>query len=93
MKLIATFILTLILAGCVYTPKKVSIYDEKCEIVVNHMELEKKQILSLSKCEDESCYSSILGAGLTSAGSVIISGTIVVSANVAYWFEKQAQCK
>ena len=93
MKTILSLIIALIVSGCIYTPKKVIIYDEMCDIEVKHMKLESNQIKSLTACENENCYASILGAGVLSAGSVIISGSIVVTANVVYWFEKQVQCQ
>ena len=79
--------------GCVYTPKTVSVYDEECDIVVKEMRLESHQIESLTACESDNCYASVLGAGFLSAGSAIVSGSIVITANIAYWFEKQAQCE
>lgn len=92
MKLVFFLVFSVIISGCIYTPKKVTIYDEKCDITVKHMKLESKQIESLTACENENCYASVLGAGVLSAGSVIISGSIVITSNIAYWFEKQAQC-
>ena len=92
MKNILFLSIVLLVSSCVYTPKEVVVYDEKCDIVVKHLMLEPKQVISLTNCENEQCYASILGTGIVSAGSIIISGSIVVTANVAYWFEKQAQC-
>lgn len=85
-------IVTFLLVGCAYTPKLVTVYDEECKIEVKQMELEEKNIMLLSACTNEGCIASILGAGLLSAGSVIVSGSIVVTANVVYWLEKKSQC-
>lgn len=92
MKNILVLGIVLLVSSCVYTPKRVSVYDEECHIMVKHMELEPTQVISLTGCKNEQCYANILGAGAISAGSVIISGSIVITANLVYWFEKQSQC-
>lgn len=93
MRSILVLIVVMVVSGCTYSPKKVTVYDEECDITVKQMKLESKQIESLTACESDNCYASALGAGVLSAGSVIVSGSIVVTANIVYWFEKQAQCQ
>jgi hypothetical protein len=93
MKYFLIGIAILSIVGCVYTPKIVTVYDEECNVEVRQMELESKQIAALTACENDKCAASILGAVMYSMGSVIVSGSIVVTSNVVYWFEKQNRCK
>ena len=82
-----------LIASCAYTPKTISVYDENCEIYVRHMELEAHQLEGIFSCIDEQCISYIVGLGLVTATSAIISGSIVLTGNVVYWFETQNNCK
>ena len=90
---IAVVIAVLFLIGCVFTPRLITVYDEKCKIEVKHMVLEASEIQILSGCTNEHCIHTILAAGVISAGSAIISGSIVITSNIVYWLEKPKQCK
>jgi hypothetical protein len=35
----------------------------------------------------------ILAVGATTAASVIVSGSVVIVGNIAYWLERQATCR
>lgn len=92
LKSVTIALVTLSIVYCVYTPKAVTVYDEACEIVVRHMELESKEAAELTACKNEHCVASILVVGLYSVGSIIISGSIMVAHNAVYWFDKQGDC-
>jgi hypothetical protein len=91
-KLSTVCITAILISGCIYTPKLVTVYDEECDIEIKHMELEENQLEALTSCTNEDCFAAILGVGVFSAGSEIISGSIVVTANIVYWLEKQSRC-
>ena len=93
-KIITIVIAVLSITGCIYTPRLITVYDDKCKIEVKHMVLDANHIQILSGCTDEDCIiGSILVAGVLSAGSAVISGSIVVTSNIVYWLEKPNQCK
>jgi hypothetical protein len=46
----------------------------------------------LQSCRNEACGAFLVAAGATLAASAVISGSIVVVGNIAYWFEKQGRC-
>ena len=48
---------------------------------------------SLGQCNNEGCIGQFISAGFVTAGSAIVSGSIVIASNIAYWFEKQQNCK
>lgn len=57
------------------------------------MALEPVQIAAIQGCSNSGCVALLVAAGATAAASAVISGSIVVVGNVAYWFEKQGRCK
>lgn len=83
----------LAVTACVYTPSTVHVYDKECDIRVREAQLDVSQMNSLGQCSNEGCIGQVISAGFVSAGSAIVSGSIVIVANIAYWFEKQQSCK
>jgi len=83
---------TLALSGCA-TPKVVSYYDEKCQLMSRRMELDFVKMEALSGCSNQGCVAQALGGAAVFAASTVISGTVVVVGNVAYWMERSANCK
>ncbi|ABE45144.1 hypothetical protein Bpro_3230 [Polaromonas sp. JS666] len=88
-----TLTLAAVLQGCVYVPRTTQVFDPECQRVSNHMVLQEVQVAAIHSCANEACIALIVGAGIFTAASVVISGPIVVAGNVAYWFEKKAQCQ
>jgi len=82
-----------LLSGCIYLPRTTHVYDPGCRITTRHMTLEPVQIGAMGGCRNEGCAVLLVGAGATAAASAVISGSIVIVGNVAYWFEKQGQCQ
>jgi hypothetical protein len=82
-----------LLQACVYVPRTTQVYDPDCQGVANRMVLQEVQLAAIQHCANEGCIALIVTAGIATAASVVISGTIVVAGNVAYWFERRAQCQ
>jgi hypothetical protein len=76
-------------AGCVVVPVTVEGFDPDCRVVTRHMELQSVQVNALGRCGDGACAALVLGVG---AASAIVSGSIVVVGNIAYWAEHRANC-
>ena len=88
-----TLALVAVLQACVYVPKTTQVFDPECQRGSNHMVLQEVQVAAIHGCANEACIALIVGAGIITAASVVISGPIVVAGNVAYWVEKKAQCQ
>lgn len=82
-----------LLQACIYVPRTTQVFDPDCQIVANHMVLEEVQVAAIQGCANEGCVALVVGAGVVSAASAIVSGTIVVTGNIAYWFERKAYCR
>jgi hypothetical protein len=81
------------LQACVYLPSTVEFYDPECQIVAKHMTLQEVQVAAIGGCQNQSCVAMILAVGATTAASVIVSGSIVIVGNIAYWLERQSTCR
>ena len=81
------------LQACVFVPRTTKVFDPECQVVSNRMVLQEVQVEAIRRCSNEHCIALVMGAGLTAAASAVISGTIVVAGNVAYWLERQGQCR
>lgn len=82
-----------LLAACVYVPRTTQVYDSECRVMANHMILEGGQVAAIQHCENQGCVALIVGAGVVTAATVIVSGSIVVVGNIAYWLERKARCQ
>jgi hypothetical protein len=80
------------LSACVYVPRTTEVYDADCRIQSKQMKLEPVQIASLGQCVGSGCGALLVVVGATAAASAVVSGSIVVAGNVAYWLEKQGRC-
>ena len=82
----------MLLSACVYVPRSTQVFDPDCQVMANRMVLQEVQIAAIHHCANEGCIALVVTAGLATAASVVISGTIVVAGNVAYWFERRGGC-
>jgi hypothetical protein len=82
-----------LLQACVYVPRTTEVYDADCRVSSRHMNLEPLQLASIQQCGNEGCVVLLVAAGATAAASAIVSGSIVIVGNIAYWFEKQGRCQ
>lgn len=84
--------LTLLVSGCVYLPETTVRYDPKCGIYERKMTMQPYQVGTLMGCRDEGCIAGLVAAGVVSAASAVVTGSVVVVDNVVHWLEKQGQC-
>jgi len=82
----------LLLAGCVFVPRTSTHYNPDCEIDEHHMTLESYQVATIAGCANEGCVALLVTAGVISAASAVVSGSMVVTGNVVYWLEKKGGC-
>jgi hypothetical protein len=82
-----------LLQACMVVPRTTQVFDPECRVVANHMVLQEVQVAAIHQCANQGCIALIVGASVVTAASIVISGTIVVAGNIAYWFEKQSQCR
>ena len=92
-KLLPLTLLISMLHGCVFVPRFREHYDTKCQIVTRHAVLEVGTLFAIDGCTGDGCAAALMAAGVVSAASVVISGSIVVVANMAFWNEKRGRCK
>ena len=82
----------LLLGGCIYLPRTTEVYDASCAVTARHMTMELHQIGAIGRCQGQRCAELLVAAGAVGAVSAVVSGSIVVTGNVVYWFEKQGRC-
>lgn len=83
----------LALGGCVYLPETSVRYDAKCGVYERKLTMQPYQVGTLMGCRDEGCVAGLVAAGVVSAASAVITGSVVVVGNVVHWLEKQSQCQ
>ncbi|MBC7662518.1 MAG: hypothetical protein H7276_01780 [Caulobacter sp.] len=83
----------LLLGGCVVVPVvREDGYDPGCQVWTRHMELQAVQLGMINGCNGPGCQAMVLvNLGVTAA-SAVISGSIVVVGNMAYWAERRVNC-
>ncbi len=87
-----TLVAAALLQACVYVPRTITIYDEDCKIHARQMVLQLEQIGVFGACVNQGCAALLVGAGVVTAATAIVSGSIAVAGNIVYWFERQGQC-
>lgn len=91
---VSVLLLATFLSGCIVTTEVVERYDEDCQIHTRHVVLNSSQWGMLGECSDtRECTSKLLGAGLISATTAVVSGSVVIVGNAVYWLEKQGRCQ
>ena len=81
------------LQACVFLPSTIEVYDPECQVVARQMTLREVQVAAIGGCQNQSCVGMILALGATAAASAIVSGSIVIVGNIAYWLERQSTCR
>lgn len=82
----------LALQGCIFVPRTTAVYDSACHIEAKQMTLEQAQIGSFGSCQGKGCAELLFAMGAVAAASAVVSGTIVITGNIVYWFEKEGRC-
>ena len=88
----ASVISAVFIGGCIYLPQTSTTYNAECEIDERHMTLEGRQVAEIAGCSNEGCVGLLVTAGVVSAATAVVSGSVVVAGNVVYWLEKKGQC-
>ena len=86
-------------SGCVIVPRTREGYDPDCQFVTHSMELEAVKVSEFQACGAQGHYAGndlcvaawVASLGVTAA-SAVVSGSIVVVGNVAYWAERRLSC-
>ena len=78
--------------GCVFYPQTTLKYDPACDTLQRHMTLNSTQVEAFVGCHDRACAELLVLAGVVSAASFVVSGSIAVVGDIVYWLEAQAQC-
>lgn len=84
--------LPLLLCSCVIVPRTTEIYNSHCKFITKQSELKPIYVAALGGCKDEQCAGLLVFAGAATAISTVISGSIVIVENIAYWLEKPDDC-
>jgi predicted small integral membrane protein len=78
--------------ACVVVPVTTADYDRDCQLVTHHMALQMVQVAEINRCANQGCEMMVIaGLGVTAA-SAIVSGSIAIVGNIAYWAERRAGC-
>lgn len=89
----AALLATAALQACIVVPRTTGRFDPECRLVERRMVLDVVQIGAIHSCANDGCVALVVAAGVTAAASAIVSGSIAVVGNVAYWMEHQGQCR
>lgn len=84
--------LFILLQGCVVVPRTVETYDPECRIVAREVMLDVVQVGGFVHCANEGCAALLVAAGVVTAASAVVSGSIAVVGNIVYWLERRGQC-
>ena len=82
----------LLAAGCVIVPVQTQAYDPACRLVTHHIELQPVVLGQLNSCSGQGCEALVLASLGVTAVSAVVSGSIAIIGNVAYWAEHRAGC-
>lgn len=79
------------LPACVVVPTVDKYQDSSaaCRTYTRSMSLKSLDLPLNGACHDEECLAALL---IISAGSVLISGSIVLTGNAVHWLEYQGTC-
>ncbi len=93
MRFKASLLLVLVLlGGCIYLPKTTEVYSPECGTNIKRMSLTSEQAGAFLVCNHEACVALLVLAGVVSAASAVVSGSIVVIGKAVYWLENQINC-
>ena len=81
-----------LLAGCVMVPVTRASYDPECRVLAKQMTLEPVQVAAIQGCSNQGCALLLAAAGVTAAASLVVSGSVAIVGNIAYWLERQGSC-
>jgi hypothetical protein len=91
-RLPAAVALALALPACVVVPQTREVYDPECRMMKKEVRLESAVVGRFRACQGDACVAILVAAGAVTAATAVVSGSLALIGNVAYWFERQGQC-
>jgi hypothetical protein len=92
-RLVSVFTLLALLNACVVVPQVHERYDADCRMLRRQITLEAAYVGGVPRyCVGDGCAIYLAAAGLVTAASVVVSGSIAIVGNALYWTEEQRQC-
>jgi hypothetical protein len=93
-KILVSAFFSLALSACIYVPVVNENDDESatCKTYTKSMSLDSVQMQASGRCQNQGCVALLAGAAAVTAGSAIISGSIVLTGNTLHWLEYQGTC-
>ncbi len=79
-------------SACMIVPVTIADYDPGCRLVTHHMELQAVQLAEINHCSGQGCEAVVIAGLSLTAASAIVSGSIAIIGNIAYWAERRAGC-
>lgn len=61
--------------------------------MTREVRLETAVVGGFQSCRGDACAALLVAAGVITATSAVVSGSIAVVGNVVYWFELQGRCE
>lgn len=83
----------LALAGCVVLPQTIQVYDPDCRVLTRQVVLQANVIGHFQACAGDGCLAMLTAAGVVTAASAVVSGSIALVGNAVYWLERQGRCQ
>jgi hypothetical protein len=82
----------LLLQACIVVPQTREVYDPECRMLTKEIVLETAVIGRFQACQGEGCIAVLVTTGAVTAATAVVSGSIALVGNVAYWIERQGRC-
>ncbi len=82
----------IVLTACVMVPVTQEVYDPHCSAMRRQIVLEPTVVGYFQACGGRDCSAMLVAMGAVTAASLVVSGSIAVVGNVAYWAEHKANC-
>lgn len=79
-------------SGCIVVPQTREVYDPDCRILTRQVMLEAAYVGGFQACAGEGCLAMLTAAGVVTAASAVVSGSIALVGNVVYWIERRGRC-
>ena len=91
--LLPAALLAAAVAGCVVVPVTRDVYDPDCRLMRREVTLEAAVLGQFHNCGGQQCTMLLVTLGVVSAATLVVSGSLAVVGNVAYWLEHEANCR
>lgn len=93
LRLMCGLLAAVTLSGCVFFPRSTPSYTGDCEIVEQRLTLDSVPVrLGSAGCSGEACMLVLALYGGVTAGTAVVSGSVVLIGNTLYWLEKKGRC-